>query len=99
MALTARRPGTGLAAHQRMRIKELAHGFPCNSACSPTSPWHDCHRCFLALWGRDGAHCRNESGKAPTALDRVWVLNPHAYDELAPLGKPVAHGSAHVRWD
>ena len=72
-----------------MRIKELAHGFPCNSACSPTSPWHDCHRCFLALWGRDGAHCRNESGKAPTALDRMWVLNPHAYDELAPLGKPV----------
>ncbi len=24
-----------------------------------------------------------------TPLDRMWALNPHAYDELAPLGKPV----------
>jgi hypothetical protein len=25
--------------------------------------------------------------KRGTALDRMWALNPHAYDELAPLGK------------
>src|SRR5215467_12374077 len=24
-----------------------------------------------------------------TALDRLWLLNPHAYYVLAPLGKPV----------
>ena len=24
-----------------------------------------------------------------TFLDRMWALNPRAYDELAPLGKPV----------
>ncbi len=24
-----------------------------------------------------------------TFLDRIWALNPRAYDELAPLGKPV----------
>jgi hypothetical protein len=24
-----------------------------------------------------------------TVLDRIWVLNPHAYHDLAPRGKPV----------
>jgi hypothetical protein len=24
-----------------------------------------------------------------TALDRIWTLNPRAYNELAPLGKPI----------
>jgi hypothetical protein len=24
-----------------------------------------------------------------TALDRIWTLNPRAYSELAPLGKPI----------
>ncbi len=24
-----------------------------------------------------------------TILDRMWALNPRAYDELAPLGKPM----------
>src|SRR5262245_51045008 len=24
-----------------------------------------------------------------TPLDRMWALNPHAYEQLAPLGKPV----------
>jgi hypothetical protein len=24
-----------------------------------------------------------------TFLDRMWTLNPRAYDELAPMGKPV----------
>ena len=27
--------------------------------------------------------------RSGTVLDRMWVLNPHAYRELAPLGKPV----------
>jgi len=27
--------------------------------------------------------------KPGTFLDRIWVLNPHAYDELAPLGRTV----------